>query len=116
MPSGEDYRSIKLEQGQLVDQIKNLTQDEWAKVSAKLGLCVSESNGKGSHIAVYKSNTCSPSDSSCLVLTIPHKLYSQIQRDFIKKLVAYGKNDGKYTEADVWIALGVKIQKNNEPK
>lgn len=109
LPDG--YRSVKLERGELVDQIKNTTQKEWADACRKLGLYVSESNGKGSHAAAYKSNTCPPDDSTCLVLTIVHKPYSNIQRDYFKKVLYHGIENDLYTEDDVWVALGVMKKK-----
>lgn len=107
MPFADSYRSVKLEHGERIDQIKNLTQQQWATACTKLGLFVSRSNGKGSHIAVYKSATCLPSDSTSLVLTITQNIYPNIQRDFVKKVVGYGISSGLYAEGDVWAALGV---------
>lgn len=44
-----------------------------------------------------------------LLATIPAKMYPQIQRDYVKKLVTWGCESGRYTEDDVWRALGLKV-------
>ena len=105
------YREVRLAHGKLVDRIKNLTQRDWVRVCEKLGLYVPVGAGKGSHCAVYKDSSCPPEDSSCLVVTIPHTLYPNIQRDMVKKIVSYGLQGDKYTEEEVWTALGVKVKK-----
>jgi hypothetical protein len=110
------YRSVKLERGELVDRIKNTTQSEWIKACCVLGLFVLDGSGRGSHIAVYKSNTCPPEDSTCLVLTIVQKPFANIQRDYVKKVVYHGIECGRYTEDDVWRALGVLPRKKGGGK
>ncbi|KKU50168.1 MAG: hypothetical protein UX71_C0002G0139 [Parcubacteria group bacterium GW2011_GWA1_47_10] len=108
MSSPNLHSSIKLAEGKLVDRIKGCTQKDWIKACERLGLCVLPNAGRGSHCAVYKDNTCPPEDSSCCVVTIPQNVYPNFQRDLVKKVVAYGLASGKYTEGDVWKALGVK--------
>ena len=90
MPYPNHYQAVKLEHGERVNQVKNLTQKDWIRICKKLGLYVSVGNGKGSHCAVYKSNTCPPEDSTCCILTIPCNIYPNFQRDMIKKII-YGK-------------------------
>ncbi len=101
------YQEIKLIYGEKVNQVKNLDQDDWIKICRKLNLFVSISNGKGSHCAVYKSDVCLVSDSSCLILTIPRNIYPNFQRDLIKKIVFYGLQSGLYTEEDFWKILKI---------
>jgi len=108
MSSLNSYREVKLKRGYLVDQVKNFSQQDWIKVCTKLGLCVPDGSGKGSHVAVYKDNVCPPEDSSCCVVTLPRNIYANFQRDLIKKILLHGINSGKYTEDDLWKALGVK--------
>ncbi|MDP3958151.1 MAG: hypothetical protein Q8Q36_01640 [bacterium] len=104
----ESYRSVKPEQKNRVAQLKNLTQSDWIKACKKLGLYVSVGNGKGSHVAVYKSADCSVSDSSCLVLTIVKDCYPNIQLAHFKKILAYGLATSLYNEDTIWDALGIK--------
>ena len=104
------HRDIDLERGKLVDQIKNKKQKDWKVVCERLGLHVSVSNGKGSHIAAYKAVDCLPEDKTCIVLTMPSSIYPNFQRDLLKKLVFYGVVSGIYTEDDVWRAFGFKIK------
>ncbi len=107
----EAYRSVRLNKGHLVARIKNITQSKWTKVCENLGLFVSKEYGKGGHYSVYRSKECSPeytNDSSCLVLTIQKDQYPEIQRDNVKKIVAYGAYSKLYTEEDVWKALGIQ--------
>lgn len=101
------HREIHLEYGEKVNQIKNLNQKDWMKACEKLSLFVVPASGKGSHCAVFKSPDCPPQDSTCLVLTIPHKIYPNFQRDIVKKLVLYGIKSGTYTEKDLWEILNV---------
>lgn len=108
MSSPDSYREVKLNKGHLVNQVKNLTQEEWIKVCTKLGLYVPEGAGKGSHCAVYKDNACSHEDISCCVVTLPRNIYPNFQRDLIKKILFYGVNSGKYDEDNLWKALKVK--------
>ena len=107
MSSPNSYREIKLVHGELINRIKNLDSDDWAKVCLKLGLYVSKSSGKGSHCAVYKDNVCSPADVSCLVVTIPNNIYPNFQRDLVKKVLFYGIKSEKYSEEDFWKVLGL---------
>jgi hypothetical protein len=104
----DSYSSIKLSDGELVNRIKGCNQSDWMKACERLGLYVLPGAGKGSHCAVYKDNVCPPEDSSCCVVTIPRNTYPNFQRDLVKKVVFYGQRSGKYTEEDVWKALGVK--------
>lgn len=104
----KSHSEIKLEHGDLVNQIKGFNQSDWKKACERLGLYVLPSAGKGSHCAVYKNSVCPPEDSSCCVVTIPMNIYPNFQRDLVKKVVLYGMQSGKYTEDDVWRALGVK--------
>lgn len=105
---------VKLKYGSLGVKIKNLTQKDWVKVSKKLGLFVPDGGGNGSHVAVYKSKECPVYDSECLVVTIAKKLFPEIQRDMVKKLVLEGIQSGNYTEEDVWGALGIKVPTKKE--
>jgi len=105
MPLLNSYREVKLENGERVNQIKNLTQKEWMIVCERLGLHVVAASGKGSHCAVYKSSTCSPTDVSCCVVTIPCKVFPNFQRDLVKKIIFYGINSDLYTEEDFWNAV-----------
>lgn len=102
------YREVKLKDGHLVDQVKNLSQGDWIKVCVKLGLYVPDGYGKGSHCAVYKDSVCPPEDSSCCVVTLPRNIYANFQRDLIKKILLYGIQSGKYSEDDLWKALRIK--------
>lgn len=111
MSSISSYREVRLANGELVDRIKNLTQKEWMRVCEKLGLYVRPTFGKGSHCVVYKDNVCPPEDSSCCVVTLPYNIYPNFQRDLVKKVLFYGQQSGKYTEADVWAALGITVRK-----
>lgn len=108
MSSINSYKEVKLANGELVDRIKNLNQSDWIKICTKLGLYVSVGNGKGSHCAVYKDSICSPGDATSCVVTLPCHIFSNFQRDLIKKIIFYGIKNSKYTEEDVWIAIGVK--------
>jgi hypothetical protein len=105
------HREVKLNDGHLVDQIKNLGQKDWVEACRKLGLYIPDGYGKGSHCAVYKDNVCPPEDRSCCVVTLPRNIYPNFQRDLIKKVLLYGIQSGKYNEDDLWIAIGVKKRK-----
>lgn len=111
MPSLSSYREVKLANGELVDRIKNLTQTEWMRVCEKLGLYVCPAFGKGSHCAVYKDNVCRPEDSTCCVVTLPSNIYPNFQRDLVKKVIFFGLQSEKYTEAEFWSAVGIKVKK-----
>lgn len=106
MHDRDRYRSTKLLRGELVDQIKNKSQKDWIKVCNKLGVTVSTEYGSGSHAAAYKDN-CSPSRQECCIVTFINGTNQNIQRDLFKKLLTYGLSTGKYTEDDMWRALGV---------
>jgi hypothetical protein len=108
MSSPDAYRGVKLKNGHLVDQVKNLNQTEWVTVCRKLGLFVPDGYGKGSHCAVYKNELCPPEVSSCCVVTLPQNIYPNFQRDLIKKLLFYGIQTGTFTEDDLWKVLRVK--------
>lgn len=92
-----------LKKGHLVKQIKNTTQAKWIKVCKKLDLWVPEGFGKGSHVAVYGKKGDVTTDN--LIVTIPKQLYPNIQRDFVKKITAYGQKTELYTEDEVWKLL-----------
>jgi hypothetical protein len=98
---------VKLEYGHLTQQIKNLNQRDWVKACEHLGIWIADGGGKGSHVCGYKEINCDRSDSTMLVITIQRHLTPNIQTDKLKQLVAYGKESGKYTERDVWQALGI---------
>ena len=106
MQEWEKYKEVEIQQGQLVDRIKNKSQDDWLKVCKKLGLNINLSFGDGSHVAVYKDN-CPPEKRECCVATFPKKIYRQIQRDLFKKVLKYGLESGKYTEQDIWNAFKI---------
>ena len=108
MSSPRSHSEIKLTDGKLVDSIKNYNQQDWIAACRKLGLYVVPALGKGSHCAVYKDNVCPPEDSQCCVVTLPRNIYPNFQRDLVKKVLLYGIQSGKYTEKDIWKALGVK--------
>lgn len=101
------HSSIRLERGELVSQIKNLRQDDWIAACERLGLYTPIGAGKGSHRAVYKEMNCDVSDSKMLVTVIQKNPYPNIQRDHLKKIVAWGQASGRYDEDAVWRALGV---------
>lgn len=103
----ETYSSVKLNNGHLIDRIKNYQQNDWIVACKRLGLNVQIANGRGSHVAVYKAGTAI-SDKNSLVATLTHKMFPNIQRDIFKKILAYGIESGLYSEDDVWKALGVK--------
>ncbi len=107
MPSLDDYRAVKLERGELVNQIKNLTQDEWMIACKRLGLSVRVDSGKGSHVGVYKSDDCPSDRSECLVTTLQGNMYPNLQRGVMKRVVLYGRQSGKYSEDDIWKAIGI---------
>lgn len=107
MSSLEEYRSVKLDRGDLVDQIKNLTQEQWIVACRRIGLSVRIESGRGSHAAVYQSDDCPSERSECLVTTLQHTMYPNLQRSIMKRVVFYGKQSGRYTEDDVWKALGM---------
>lgn len=96
---------IKLQRGELTQQIKNLKQNDWVKACEKLGLWVAPGGGRGSHVAIYASSKSDRSDRSSLVLTVQKHLTPNIQTDKLKHLVAYGQASKQYTEDDVWRAL-----------
>lgn len=96
---------VRLERGELTQQIKNLKQKDWVNACKKLDLWVADGGGKGSHVAVYKEDGCDRSDHTNLVLTIQKHLTPNIQTDKLKQLVAYGKESDRYTEDDVWKSL-----------
>ncbi len=108
MSSPSAYREVKLKKGHLVNQVKNLSQQDWITVCRKLGLYIPEGYGKGSHCAVYKNASCPPEDSSCCVVTLPRNIYPNFQRDLIKKILYHGMQAGTYTEDDLWKVLGVQ--------
>jgi ferredoxin-like protein FixX len=108
MQSPSCYQEVKLENGHLVNQIKGHDQKDWMTACERLGLNVLTTQGKGSHVAVYKDKTCQPQDRSCCVVTLPTKIYPNFQRDLVKKVVFHGIESKKYTEDEVWVALGVK--------
>ena len=107
MSSPSEYRGVRLERGHLVNQVKNLGQQDWINVCRKLGLHVPEGYGKGSHCAVYKNDKCPPEDSSCCVVTLPRNIYPNFQRDLIKKIIYHGLQSGAYSEDDLWRVLDV---------
>jgi hypothetical protein len=98
---------VKLQRGELTQQIKNLKQKDWLKACERLGLWVAEGGGKGSHVAVYCEVDCNRSNSNNLVLTVQKHLTPNIQTDKLKQLVAYGQHSGAYSEDDVWRALRI---------
>lgn len=98
-----------LDRGELVLRIKGYGQADWVRACSSLGLYIPAGGGKGSHVAVYKEHGCDRSDHHMLLATIPAKMYPQIQRDYVKKLVTWGCEFGRYTEDDVWRALGLKV-------
>ena len=106
---------VKLKYGSLGVRIKNLTQKAWVKASKKLGLCIPEGSGAGSHVAVYRAGARPPyDDSEYLVLTIVKKPYAQIQISMVKSLTFEGVRSGQYTEKDVWEVLGIKVPAEKE--
>jgi len=105
----DKYRLVKIEHGELVDQIKNKNQKDWIKVCEKLGVIVGVEYGDGSHAAAYKDN-CPPENRECCVVTLHRNLHAGIQRDIFKKILCYGLQSKKYNENDMWEALGVKIK------
>jgi hypothetical protein len=100
-------QEVKLAKGHLVNQIKNLGQEEWMRICRALGLHVVPSAGRGSHCAVFKSPECPASDRSCCVVTLPRHIYPNFQRVLVKQLLLHGLQSGKYAEDDIWKATGV---------
>lgn len=96
---------VKLERGELTQQIKNLKQNDWLRASERLGLWVALSGGRGSHAAVYVEEKCDRANRDNLVLTVQRHLTPNIQTDKLKQLVAYGHHSGKFSEDEVWKAL-----------
>ena len=108
MQEWDKYRLVKITRGELVDQIKNKNQSDWIKACTRLGIIISTEYGSGSHAVAYKDN-CPPEDRSCCIVTLQTNLHANIQRDIFKKILAYGLESKKYTEDDIWVALGVKF-------
>ena len=108
MSSPDAYREVRLKKGHLVNQVKNLSQQDWITVCRKLGLFVLNDYGKGSHCAVYKSEKCPPEDSSCCVVTLPRNIYPNFQRDLIKTILYHGIQTGAFSEDDLWKVLNVQ--------
>jgi len=106
MQPWDSYKTVTLARGELVERIHNYNQKDWIKACKKLGLPVSIRNGRGSHATVYKHD-CPPGRKECCVVTLVKGMHQNIQRDFVKKVVCYGLQSGRYTEDDVWRALGV---------
>jgi hypothetical protein len=102
----DGWRSVRLQRGELIDRIKNATSDDWARVCRRIGLYVREDFGRGSHAVVYLNDTCLPSERECLVLTIPTRLYPEIQRDNFKKVLYRGVLSGTFSEDDMWRQFG----------
>lgn len=98
--------SVRLEHGHLTATIKNLTQSDWVKACERLGLWVPDGAGKGSHRCAYKEENCDRTDSRMLVATIQKHMTPNIQTDKLKQIVAYGLQSKKYSEKEVWKALG----------
>ncbi len=109
MSSIKSYKEIKLENGEWINRIKGLNQSDWVKACEKIGLYIPDGYGKGSHVAVYKDNKCMPQDVSCCVVTIPRNIYPNFQRDLFKKVLFYGIVNNKFSEKELWEALGLKI-------
>jgi plasmid rolling circle replication initiator protein Rep len=108
MQPWDEYRRVKIERGELVDQIKNKKQQDWIKVCKKLGIIVRVDYGRGDHAVVNKDN-CPPEDRRCCITTLTRNMHSGIQRDIFKKILAHGLETGKFKEDDIWEALGVKL-------
>ncbi len=106
MHDRDKYKTLKLEKGELVDRIKNKKQKDWIHVCEVLGIRVSTSFGNGSHAAAYKDD-CPVTDSKCCIVTLPREIYPSTQRDLFKKILYHGVVTKKYTEDDIWRALGV---------
>lgn len=109
MENQQGFSVVKIENGKLIDQIKNKKQKDWMKVCKKLGLVVETKYGKGSHVGVYRPE-CPIENKQCCVVPLPQEIYPNIQRDIFKKVLYYGIDSGKYTEKDIWKALGVKVK------
>lgn len=108
MQEWEKYRLVKIGRGHLVDRIKNKNQSDWIKVCERLDIIVSTEYGSGSHAVAYKDN-CPPEDRTCCIVTLPTHMHADIQRDIFKKILAYGLESKKYSEDDIWDALGIKV-------
>lgn len=98
---------VKLQRGELTQQIKNLKQNDLVKACGRLGLWVAPGGGRGSHVAIYSSENCDRSKRENLVLTVQKHLTPNIQTDKFKQLVAFGQESKLYTEDDVWKALKI---------
>ncbi len=106
MQPWDEYKLVKIERGELVDQIKNKKQDDWIKVCEKLGIIVRIDCGRGDHAVAYKDN-CSPEKRECTVVTLVRGMHAGIQRDIFKKILCHGLKTSKFKEDDIWKALGV---------
>jgi len=104
---GESVALVKLEYGNLTPQIKNLKQKDWVRVCESLGIWIAPGGGKGSHVCGYSEVNCDRSNSKMLVITIQKHLTPNIQTDKLKQLVAFGRDSERYSEIDVWRALGL---------
>lgn len=108
MFTNEQLANVKLQHSNLLNRIKNLTQNDWIKACKRLGLDVDKTKGRGSHCCVYEPNCKTKNTSEYLIATIQRNLYPQIQTKILKRVVCYGIESAKYTEQDVWLVLKVK--------
>lgn len=109
MSSPNRHSDVTLTYGEYADRIKGLGQKDWIAACVRLGLCVRKEAGRGAHAVAYTSEEWPPS-ADMVVVTMATKFYPQIQRATLKKVVGYGVRSGRYTELDVWRALGIKIK------
>jgi len=109
MQPWDEYKLVRIERGELGDQIKNKTQEDWIKVCEKLNIKVSREYGRGDHAVAYKDD-CPPEDRKCVIATLTRNTLSCVQRDIFRKILSHGLKTGKFKEDDIWNALGVKIK------
>lgn len=103
--SRKDYQSVEIEHTDLLPRIKNLTQKDWIKAATKLGIWIAPGGGKGSHVAGYVSVDCKRTIDNLVITLQKNNLHPAIQKDYLKKLIAFGLEDDKYSEDKVWKAL-----------
>lgn len=109
MQEWDKYKQVKINRGDLIDCIKGYKQKDWIRALNQLGVIVRTDYGRGSHAVAYKDN-CPPEDQRCVIATLVKDMYEEIQRPTFKKVLAYGLESGKYSEDDIWRALGIKIK------
>jgi len=91
----------------LLPRVKNLKQSDWVKVCTKLGIWIAPGGGKGSHVCGYRFENCERTIHNLVITLQQNNLHPHIQYEYVKKLIAFGKESGQYTEDEVWRALKI---------